>query len=255
MPVEILKEGAGVPLCCVHDGFGLSWTYRTLADHLDRPIIGINQIAADGEAEPRSIRDMAARYADRIQAVHPAGRYNLLGWSLGGVVAHALAVELRRRGCVVKNVILLDDAFSANRVIAKAQASEKSSVLSEILRLNGIEVSTPMTSAEAAQLIRRHLDGPAVTLPSEQLLEFMVHRVAENQLRLQDHVPELFDGDIVVFTASRDADGDPVRTWRPYVSGDITTYPVDCAHHEMLTAEILTTYGAQLQDWLKARDE
>ncbi|MBL3753073.1 phosphopantetheine-binding protein, partial [Mycobacteroides abscessus] len=30
VPVEVLKEGSGVPLCCVHDGFGLSWVYRAL---------------------------------------------------------------------------------------------------------------------------------------------------------------------------------------------------------------------------------
>ncbi|ORA47228.1 long-chain fatty acid--CoA ligase [Mycolicibacterium celeriflavum] len=258
VPVEILKEGTGVPLCCIHDGFGLSWAYRILADHLDCPIIGINQVAIVGEAEPRSIRDMAARYADRIQAVRPAGRYNVLGWSLGGVVAQALAIELRRRGCVVENVVLLDDAISANRVIAKAQASQKSSILSEILRLNGIDLpqrSEPITAAEAAYMIRRQLDGSAVALPSEQLLEFMVQRVTDNQLCLQDHVPDLFEGDIVVFTASRDADGGEVQSWRPYVTGDITTYAVDCAHHQMLTAEALTTYVAQLQHSLKGRDE
>ena len=95
VPVEVLQGGAGVPLCCIHDGLGLSWSYRTLGDYLDCPIIGINQIPHDGEAEPASIRSMAASYADRLQAIYPAGRYKLLGWSLGGVVAHALAVELQ----------------------------------------------------------------------------------------------------------------------------------------------------------------
>ncbi len=51
---------------------------------------------------------MAANYADRLQAAYPAGPYNLLGWSFGGVVAHELAIELHRRGCVVQRLILLD---------------------------------------------------------------------------------------------------------------------------------------------------
>ena len=126
VPVEVLKEGTGVPLCCIHDGFGLSWSYRTLGNYLDCPIIGINQIPQNGEAEPESIRSMAASYADRLQAVYPAGRYKLLGWSLGGVVAHELAIELQRRGCVVESLVLLDDAFSTNRVIARNQASDES---------------------------------------------------------------------------------------------------------------------------------
>ena len=115
VPVEVLKEGTGVPLCCIHDGLGLSWSYRALGNYLDCPIIGINQIPQNGEAEPGSIRSMAASYADRLQAIYPAGPYKLLGWSFGGVVAHELAIELRRRGCVVQRLILLDDAFSANK--------------------------------------------------------------------------------------------------------------------------------------------
>ena len=127
VPVEVLKEGTGVPLCCIHDGFGLSWSYRALGNYLDGPIIGINQIPQNGEAEPGSIRSMAASYADRLQAVYPAGPYKLLGWSLGGVVAHELAIELQRRGCEVESLVLLDDAFSANRVIATKSSFRRES--------------------------------------------------------------------------------------------------------------------------------
>ena len=52
VPIEVLKEGTGVPLCCVHEGFGLSYAYRALGDYLDCPIIGINQIPHNGEGEP-----------------------------------------------------------------------------------------------------------------------------------------------------------------------------------------------------------
>ena len=123
VPVEVLKAGTGVPLCCIHDGFGLSWSYRALGNYLDCPIIGINGIPQNGEAEPASIRRMAASYADRLQAFYPAGPYKLLGWSFGGVVAHELAIELRRRGYVVQRLVLLDDAFSANKVIARFSAN------------------------------------------------------------------------------------------------------------------------------------
>lgn len=55
--------------------------------------------------------------------------YKLLGWSLGGVVAHELAIELQRRGCVVESLVLLDDAFSANLVIATDEAPDESGIL------------------------------------------------------------------------------------------------------------------------------
>src|SRR4029077_14879455 len=81
VPLEVFKEGSGVPLCCIHDGLGLSWSYRTLGNYLDCPIVGINQISQEGEPEPESIRAMATSYADRLQSLYPAGPFNILGWS------------------------------------------------------------------------------------------------------------------------------------------------------------------------------
>ncbi len=254
VPVEVFKEGTGVPLCCIHDGFGLSWSYRTLGNHLDCPIIGINQIPQNGEAEPKSIRSMAASYADRLQAVYPAGRYKLLGWSLGGVVAHELAIELQRRGCVVESLVLLDDAFSSNRVIARDQASDEGGILENILRLNRIDIpeeqAGTLTYPQAAELIRQQLEVVEFALPSNQLLEFMVQRVTSNQLHLQEHVPDVFDGDMVIFSAARSGNGNDsshLQSWRPYVAGDITAHSVDCTHHEMLTTGSLSMYGEQLK--------
>ncbi|EUA24240.1 alpha/beta hydrolase family protein [Mycobacterium xenopi 3993] len=108
IPAEILKDGSGIPLCCIHEGTGISYPYRGLGDYLECPIIGINQTPHTDQAQPASIRDMAKNYADRLQTVYPAQSYNLLGWSFGGVVAHQLAVELRRRGCAIHRLILLD---------------------------------------------------------------------------------------------------------------------------------------------------
>src|SRR4029077_12929086 len=67
VPVEVLKEGTGVPLFCIHPGSGVSWPYQALGNYLDCPIIGIQRILQGEEAHPRSIRDMAKNYADRIQ--------------------------------------------------------------------------------------------------------------------------------------------------------------------------------------------
>ena len=79
IPVEVFQEGTGVPLCCIHDGLGLSWSYRALGNYLNCPIIGINQIPHDDEQEPASIRQMAANYADRIEAHIPMGPHKIRG--------------------------------------------------------------------------------------------------------------------------------------------------------------------------------
>ena len=35
--------------------------------------------------------------------------------------------------------------------------------------------------------------------------------------------------------------------WRPYVAGDITVYPVDCGHDDMMAPESLDMYSEQLK--------
>ena len=275
VPVEVLKEGTGVPLCCIHDGFGLGWSYRALGNYLDCPIIGINQIPQNGEAEPASIRSMAASYADRLQAVYPDGPYKLLGWSFGGVVAHEIAIELQRRGCEVQRLVLLDATFvgkvlvdfSPNRLIARGQALAESQVLEYILRTNGIDVprqSGPLTYRQAEELLQQR-EAMEFALPSRELFEFMVRSVNANQAYLLKHTPGVFDGDMVMFSAARS----DLRTWSPwrrlltrmarphaqrwrrYVAGDITGYSVNCTHYEMLTIRSLSTYGEELKHLLE----
>ncbi|CQD22142.1 syringomycin synthetase [Mycobacterium lentiflavum] len=281
VPVEVFQEGTGAPLCCIHDGLGLSWAYRALGEYVDCPIIGINQISHDGEAGPASIRGIAANYADRIQARYPDGPYKLLGWSFGGVVAHELAIELQRRGRVVESLVLIDPVFSANkfvarlnanRAIAKNETLDESQILEHILRTNRIDIpvqSGPLDYRQAEELVHQH--GAGIPLPPQQLLEFMVHSVQTNQRHLLDHVPGVFDGDMVIFCAARGRTDDgrgrsrwrslrtgraarsQQRLWRPYVAGEIAIYSVDSTHLEMLTADALSTYGEQLGLYLHTR--
>ena len=275
VPLEVFQEGPGVPLCCVHDGFGLSWSYRTLGTYLDCPIVGINQVPQDDGAEPASIRAMADSYADRLQAVYPTGPYNILGWSFGGVVAHALAVELRRRGCEVQHLVLLDPAFSVSVIAdAASRTLDESRILEHLLRANRVEIpasSGPFTYERAEEIIRQ---GGAVDfpLPPKELVELMVRSVNANQKHLRQYVPGVFDGDMVVFSAAqsgiandaaptlvsrlgglrtRIAAGFRLRKWRHHVAGELSAYSVDCAHHDMLNTASLRLYGVQLKHSLE----
>ncbi|MGB3284399.1 thioesterase domain-containing protein, partial [Mycolicibacter algericus] len=283
-PAQVLNRGAGTPLFCVHDGFGLSWAYRNLADHLDCPIIGINQISHEGEAEPGSIREMAENYIDRIQAISPSGPYRLLGWSFGGVVAHQIAVELQRRGYEVERLILLDSMLAAGRMGKFTEITPglalgdhvltESLVLKNLLRNNGI--STPryrglLTYRRVERLMRRR--GVGIDLPPYEVVASMIRNIAANRALLSGHVPDVYQGQIIAFNAMRRrGNGSAVpetelqcqrfwrrgvrrrvdnhrgpQSWSPYASGDVVEYAVDCSHFEMLTAAVLRNYGEQLR--------
>jgi thioesterase domain-containing protein len=203
---------------------------------LDCPIIGINQIPQNGEAEPGSIRDMAKNYADRLQAVYPVGPYNLLGWSFGGPVAHELAIELRRRGCVVQRLILLDPVLSANGGVRNQAVEDEnpgeSRLLDLFLRSSRIDIpeqSGPLTYRQAEELIRQQGEMVEFVLPPRQIFEFAVHNHNVNELFLREHVPDVFDGDMIIFSAVRSENENyscHPQNWRPYVAGDITVYSI-----------------------------
>ena len=251
VPVEFLKDGTGSPLFCIHPASGLVWPYHALGNYLDCPIIGIQQTPQNSEAEPPSILDMAKTYADRIQGVHPTGPYNLLGWSFGGVVAHEIAVELQRRGCSIARLILLDalliipssDVLNNDILVEKA--------LEEVLRFCRIDIpdqDEPLTYEWVEELLR---ERGIVEFPRyKPLLDLIVRNDDTNIALARAHEPGVFDGDADIFAAvgdESDQSSPLVQSWRPYVTGDINIYPIDCTHQEMMSTESLSLYGRQLK--------
>jgi thioesterase domain-containing protein/acyl carrier protein len=255
VPIQTLKQSTGIPLFCIHPGGGVSWAYQTLGDYLDCPIIGIQQILQAEEVEPRSIRDMAENYADRIQSIDPTGPYNLLGWSFGGVVAHEVAIVLQRRRCGIAGLILLDARLSLDSSAAlRNPALEEKHILEEVLRFYRIsspEQDEPVTYEQIEELVRQQA---AVEFSQyKQLLDLLIQYHDSNAALHRVHEPGVFDGDITVFSPvrdSRDHSSSLVQSWRPYVAGEITVYPIDCTHQEMLTTESLSMYGKRLKDSL-----
>ena len=251
VPVEVLKHGDGTPLFCVHTAGGLSWPYRSLGSYLDCTIIGIQQVSRTDDADPGSIRGMAENYADTLQALHPSGPYHLLGWSFGGILVHELAVELRRRQCDVRRLIILDAVpVLASVETVRHEPLSESGALKEILQSNGIDVEDqcgPITYWQAKELLRQQ-EEVEFALPSKPLLDIIVNNMRSNELYRSQHLPAVFDGDVTIFAATRSGDGSSLRQqWRPYIAGDITEYPVDCTHEEMLTSESLELFTPELR--------
>src|SRR6202000_3259166 len=110
------------------------------------------------KVNPGSVREMAKNYADRIQAFHPAGPYNLLGWSFGGIVAHEIAIELQRRGCAIERLILLDALPTAETsVTVPTHVPVDRHRLDEILRFYRIDIpeqDESLTYEQIEELVR-----------------------------------------------------------------------------------------------------
>ncbi|KAF9953263.1 hypothetical protein BGZ65_004787 [Modicella reniformis] len=76
---------------------GLSWSYVGLSKymHPDQPIFGLHFRGFFDDDQPAaSLEDMAIDYIDQIRRIQPYGPYYLLGYSLGGMIAHTIAAHL-----------------------------------------------------------------------------------------------------------------------------------------------------------------
>ncbi|KUH89631.1 non-ribosomal peptide synthetase [Mycobacterium sp. GA-1999] len=253
-PVQTLKPGTGAPLFCIHAGGGVSWAYHALGISLDCPIIGIQQVLDSGEVEPRTIREMAKNYADRIQKACPTGPYNLLGWSFGGVVAQEVAIELQRRGSEISRLILLDAQPSAGGTVTLPdQDFGQEDMLEAVLRLCNIDVPAqdePLTYEQVEELLREHASVEFSRY--KYLRDLIVNNINTNVELYRTHEPGVFDGDMTVFSAVQGEPSSASQNWSPFVAGDITEYSVDCTHENMLTAESVSLYGQQLRRSLEA---
>jgi thioesterase domain-containing protein/aryl carrier-like protein len=115
--VAIHPHGSRTPTFCVHPAGGQVAAYLPFHALLgdDHPLYAIQSRACGTpEREHRSIAAMAIDYATLVQGARPIGPYRLLGWSLGGFVAHAVALELERRGEHVELIGVIDSLPAAS---------------------------------------------------------------------------------------------------------------------------------------------
>jgi len=85
------------------------------------------------------------------------------------------------------------------------------------------------------------------------MLELLAKNLSSSTTLHRAHVPEPFDGDLVIFSAGRERNRglSALQSWRPFIAGKITEFSVDTTHEEMLTTESLTLYGDQLESALQ----
>lgn len=103
-------DGDASPLYCVHSASGSAYTYLPLAGMLDgRRVVGIEAPGYDGDGlPPTDLGELADRYARAVTDDCGKREACLLGWSMGGSIAYAMAWRLRALGVAVPLVVIVD---------------------------------------------------------------------------------------------------------------------------------------------------
>ncbi|MBA8959333.1 amino acid adenylation domain-containing protein/non-ribosomal peptide synthase protein (TIGR01720 family) [Rhodococcus percolatus] len=238
----------GAPLFCIHPIVGLSWCYSGLRQYIepDLPIYGIQSpsILEDGYL-PESLDELADRYVRQIRQIRPSGPYRLLGWSLGGVIAHAMAVRIQAAGEGVELLAMMD-SFAGATAVEEGSPTDVS--VRELLGGFGIEataverISDPSLGGVAVALAE--MSGHSVE-HTEKVVGWLVSAADRNSRLMSEYRPACFDGDIVFFTAAADdaTGGRAARGWENAVTGVVHNHAVPVTHWQMTSPDALAVVG------------
>ena len=108
------KDAAGsskTPVFVFHPAGGSTVVYEPLLKRLppDTPMYGIERVEG-------SVEERAAEYVPKLLEMQGNGPFILAGWSLGGVLAYACAIGLKRAGADVRFVGLIDAVRAGEEV-------------------------------------------------------------------------------------------------------------------------------------------
>lgn len=258
LPLRPARPGDRAPVHCVHPAGGLSWCYAGLIRHLpaDVPIYGLQAQGVGGatadEPLPTTLEELAAHYASRIREVQPEGPYRLLGWSTGGIIAHAIAAVLQEAGQDVELLAILDaypaEGFRGLPVPDRAEALES------LLTMGGYGPESlgekELNTANVVEVLRR--EGSPLAALSAARIEALgeVYLNTNDLVRAYDH--RVFRGDVLFFRATVDTIDDTLTpdTWAPYVSGRVDNTDVACSHKDMTLPEPIAHIARVVADRL-----
>jgi len=207
-PVIALAQGepSRAPVFVVHPAGGIARCYRELARALApaRSVYGLQSPALDlAQPLPGSIDALAAEYAGRVVALQPDGPVHLLGWSVGGILAQAMAVHLRGIGREV-GVLALLDAYPAEVWRAEPEP-DAVAALRALLAIAGYDPDAYpelRTRAAIVEFLRRG-DSALGNLPGA-VLDGVVRAVTDTNRLVRLHHHTRFDGTLLHVRAGND---------------------------------------------------
>jgi enterobactin synthetase component F len=235
-PLLALRGGASETpaLFCVHPAGGLGWCYAALAARLPAGR-RVWALQADGTQDD-TMDQLAARYVERVRGAQLRGPYHLLGWSVGGVIAHTMAVQLQEAGEEVGGLTLLD-AYPGEQW-RHLPPPDHQDALQALLLMGGVAPARGPLDLDGT-VARLAAEGSALaSLPSEALAA-VVHTVVHTAGLMRRTEHRRFVGDLGFFTAAapRAETWIDRAGWEPYLTGTLFNVDLACTHPELVHAE------------------
>jgi len=231
--VEIQPGGGARPLFLVHPSGGNVFSYADLARKLggERPVFGLQARGTEAGGDGLdTVEKMAAHYLREVRRAQPAGPYLLGGWSFGGLVALEMAHQLREAGEEAGLVALIDPSPPNPPGWPARETGE----------------------AEMAREFARDLAGLAgPEADPEQLRRYF--EVFQRSVRAHSvHVPRPYPGRVALLATEEGMRlFDPLRLWKPLLSGPLETRVFASDHYSILKSPVVGEVAAWLQELLQ----
>ncbi|GAA4938548.1 thioesterase domain-containing protein [Nonomuraea thailandensis] len=248
--LPLRTTGSGVPLFCVHPLSGLGWCYAGLVPYLGRRPLYCLQARRRPPAP--DLPAIVAGYIARIREVRPAGPYQLMGWSAGGSIAHAVACGLQREGADVGFLGLLDSFPSTGRDPHPVDPERDRLDLARTIASDlGAHPGPDDPEGDAASVLRRLARDSGL---GERLLTELVETALGTRAAVRSALPGTFRGDVLHLEAARESRGTLTpRAWARHIDGRLDVRRVDCRHVDMMRPGPLSVIGPILAAELACR--
>jgi acyl transferase domain-containing protein len=264
--VTLNARGSAIPLFCLHPSGGQVTAYLRFQPLLgnDQPLFAIQSRAlAAPYAEHLTIEAMATDYAMLVQSVQSAGPYRLLGWSMGGIVAHAIAGELERRGERVDLVGMID-AIETRAKTDLPRPFDTDTVFALVSMLQDLQPSLPASHLVAEALhdeSGRELFArdPYAWFSDHDLLHgtgqsrhafaAMVRLYKHHFQLVRDHQPSIIDAPLLQW---RSDVGTSIHDWSRCTRGGLRERTMGGTHFSIVQPPSIGRIAAELADFVAA---
>lgn len=254
--VPLQVDGTGRALHVVHAIGGTVGFFAPVAQRLAgvRDVYGLQCHGISPGNEPdRTVEAMAARYVTAITTAQPDGPYEVVGYSLGGLIAFEVARQLAAAGRPVALAGILDTAPPGE----PAPQVDLPQALGLISRAVGFQPpyqgdpglpDDEQVTAFLAEAVRRGV-LPAAFTPAD--LKPMIDVYAVNGLAGSAYRPTTgYPGDLhCLFTVDSGLvsllDG-----WRQYAGGEVSVDLMDADHFALMHEQHGAEVAATIRGWL-----
>lgn len=249
-PVILLADGDAnaAPLFLIHPAGGLCWGYRHLARQIapSRAVWGLQHPGLDlCNPLPADILELAEDYVARVVSLAPEGPVHLAGWSVGGIIAHEMAVQLAAMGRNIGSVVALD-SYPADAWRNEPEP-DPIAALRALLAIAGYDPDAyqDLNSREKIMAFLRASDTALGALP-DAVLDGVVRVVTDTNRLVRGHYHRELCHELTHFRAAKDHQNSDLSTamWSPYAQ--VRQYDVPFLHSEMTSAGAAAQIGPVL---------